>query len=61
MTYVSGGCDLHCCSDMKYGVKEWGNIQGVAPLIGCLENKKNFECHPSVEKVLKEIKIKNGE
>jgi len=60
MTYVSGGCDLYCCSDMKYGVKEWGNIQGVAPLIGCLENKKTFECHPSVEKVLKEIKIKNG-
>jgi ADP-heptose:LPS heptosyltransferase len=60
MTYASGGCDLYCCSDMKYGVKEWGNIQGVAPLIGCLENKKNFECHPSVEKVLKEIKIKNG-
>jgi ADP-heptose:LPS heptosyltransferase len=56
MTYVPGGCDLHCCSDMKYGVKEWGNIQGVAPLIGCLENKKTFECHPTLEKVYKFIK-----
>lgn len=50
--YVSGGCGLLCASDMKYGVKQWGNIQGVPPLVGCLENKPTFECHPSVEQVI---------
>lgn len=45
--YVSGGCNIHCASNMKYGVREWGTIQGVPSLIGCLENKKSFECHPS--------------
>jgi ADP-heptose:LPS heptosyltransferase len=55
LSYVLGGCDLHCCSDMKYGVKEWGDIQGVPPLINCLEGKKTFECHPSVDRVLNSI------
>jgi hypothetical protein len=41
---------------MKHGVKEWGDIQGVPPLIGCLENKKTFECHPTVDKVIEKIK-----
>ena len=54
-SYVRGGCDLECGSNMKYGVKEWGDIQGVPPLIKCLENKKTFECHPSVEQVLNQI------
>jgi hypothetical protein len=49
--YLEGDCRLHCCSDMKYGVKEWGSIQGVQPLIGCLENKETFECHPDVDSV----------
>jgi hypothetical protein len=40
---------------MKYGVEEWGSIQGVQPLIRCLENKSRFECHPSVESVISEI------
>lgn len=53
--YISGSCKIMCASDMKYGVKVWGNIQGVPPLIGCLENKKAFECHPSVEQVLEKI------
>lgn len=53
--YVAGGCGLNCASDMKYGVEEWGSIQGVAPLIGCLENKPTFECHPSVDKVLNKV------
>jgi hypothetical protein len=56
LSYILGGCDLHCCSDMKHGVKEWGDIQGVPPLIGCLENKKTFECHPTVDKVIEKIK-----
>lgn len=50
--YVGGDCPIYCASDMKYGIKEWGNIQGVPPLIKCLENKETFECHPSVDKVL---------
>lgn len=53
--YVGGGCGLFCASDMKHGVKEWGNIQGVPPLINCLENKKTFECHPSVDQVFDKI------
>jgi hypothetical protein len=49
--YVRGGCGLHCASDMKYGVKEWGSIHGVPSLVGCLEGKEKFECHPSVLQV----------
>lgn len=55
-SYVRGGCNLECGSNMKYGVEEWGDIQGVPPLIKCLENKPTFECHPSVDSVLSEIK-----
>jgi ADP-heptose:LPS heptosyltransferase len=61
ISYILGRCDLHCCSDMKYSVKEWDNIQGVPPLINCLENKKTFECHPNVDSVVTLIEnIKNG-
>jgi ADP-heptose:LPS heptosyltransferase len=52
--YVAGTCALQCCSDMKYGVKEWGSVQGVQPLIGCLENKDKFYCHPEVDQVYEE-------
>lgn len=55
--YISGPCKLNCASDMKYGVKEWGSIQNVPPLINCLENKKTFECHPSVEDIIEKIKL----
>jgi autotransporter strand-loop-strand O-heptosyltransferase len=50
-SYVSGQCGLFCASDMKYSVKEWGSIQNVAHLIGCLENKPDFECHPQPKQV----------
>jgi hypothetical protein len=53
--YSGGGCNIFCGSNMKYGVKEWGNIQGVPPLVKCLEDKKTFECHPSVEQVFNKI------
>jgi len=53
--HVSGGCKLNCASDMKYGVKEWGSIQGIPPLIGCLENKPTFECHPSIIDVYNQV------
>lgn len=45
--YIGGSCNIFCASDIKYGVKEWTTIQGVPPLINCLENKSNFECHPN--------------
>jgi hypothetical protein len=54
--YVGGSCKSFCASDMKHGVKEWGDINGVAPLIGCLEKKPTFECHPSVSDVYQKIK-----
>jgi ADP-heptose:LPS heptosyltransferase len=53
--YIAGNCRLSCASDVKYGVKEWDSIQGVPPLIGCLENKPAFECHPAVHSVLHKI------
>ena len=60
--YISGTCRLSCASDVKYGVKEWNTIQGVPPLIGCLENKPSFDCHPTVHSVLHKIEniIENG-
>jgi ADP-heptose:LPS heptosyltransferase len=45
--YVRGGCGLHCASDMKYGVREHSSIQGIPPLVNCLERKETFECHPN--------------
>jgi FkbM family methyltransferase len=56
MSYVKGPCDIFCASNMKYSLKEWGSIQSVPPLIGCLENKSTFECHPSVLSVINEVK-----
>lgn len=53
--YVRGGCGLECGSNAKYGIKEWGNVQGVAPLIKCLENKETFECHPSIDSVIEKL------
>ena len=53
--YVNGGCELHCASDMKYGVREWGSIQGIPSLVNCLEEKKTFECHPSPLQIYKKI------
>jgi ADP-heptose:LPS heptosyltransferase len=53
--YVRGGCGLNCASDMKYGVQEWGSIQGIPSLVNCLERKETFECHPSVLHVYNKI------
>lgn len=53
--YIRGGCGLHCASDVKYGVREWGSIQGIPPLVNCLENKPTFECHPSVIQVYNKV------
>ena len=53
--YITGGCNLACASDMKHGVREWGTVQGIAPLIGCLENKSSFECQPTVIQIYNRI------
>jgi ADP-heptose:LPS heptosyltransferase len=53
--YITGGCNLSCASDMKHGVREWGSVQGIAPLIGCLENKPTFECHPTINQVIDKV------
>jgi hypothetical protein len=53
--YVRGGCGLHCSSNMKYALEYWPTIDYVQPLIGCLEKKETFECHPSVEQVIQAI------
>ena len=49
-TYVSGGCDIFCSSNMKYNIKEHGTIQAIPPQIYCLDGKPTFECHPTVDK-----------
>jgi autotransporter strand-loop-strand O-heptosyltransferase len=51
-TYVGGDCDIFCASDLKYAVKEHGKFDVTPPLWQCLEGKKTFECHPSVQRVL---------
>jgi ADP-heptose:LPS heptosyltransferase len=53
--YVRGGCGLHCSSNMKYALEYWPTIDYVQPLIGCLEKKEIFECHPSVAQVIHAI------
>lgn len=55
-TYVKGGCDLFCASNLKFNIKEHNSIQGVPPLSKCLEKKPTFECHPPVEDVVNIIK-----
>ena len=54
--YVRGACGLHCSSNMKYALEYWPTIDSVQPLIGCLEKKETYECHPSVEQVIDAIK-----
>ena len=53
--YVRGGCGLHCSSNMKYALEYWPTIDYVQPLIGCLEKKETYECHPSVDQVIHAI------
>jgi ADP-heptose:LPS heptosyltransferase len=53
--YVRGACGLHCSSNMKYALEYWPTIDYVQPLIGCLEKKETFECHPSVAQVIHAI------
>lgn len=50
-TYIKGKCDLFCTNNMKYSIKEWGTMNNIPPLSGCLENKPTFECHSSIDDV----------
>lgn len=54
--YVIGGCGLHCASDLKYSLRDWGNIQSVTLIATCLEKKPTFECNPSYSKVFDKVK-----
>lgn len=54
--YISGPCDLFCASDLRYAVKEWNTIRQVPLLLNCLENKKEFECHPNPDVVFDYVK-----
>lgn len=54
--YVVGQCKLHCASDLKYSLRDWGHIQSVTLIATCLEKKPSFDCNPSFNNVLESIK-----
>ncbi len=54
-SYILGECKIHCASDLKYSLRDWGNIQSVTLIGGCLENKSKFECNPSLHQVLEKV------
>jgi len=54
--YVGGTCNLHCASDLSYSLRDWGHIQSVTLIGGCLEKKPSFECNPSFNKVFESVK-----
>ena len=59
--FLGGSCKLFCNTNLFYNVKEWGDINSVPPLLGCLENKPTFECHPQLNNVIDKIKEIMGE
>lgn len=61
--YLGGSCNIFCASNMKYSLRDWQEgynggtpIQSLSLVDTCLEKKKTFECHPSVEQVAKAIR-----
>jgi len=54
-SFVGGTCKIYCNTDLKYNVKVWGDVNSVAPLVGCPEKKSSFECHPSAENVIDKL------
>jgi FkbM family methyltransferase len=54
--FVGGSCSIFCNMDLKYNVKEWGDINSVAPLTECSEKKPTFECHPQPVKVFEKVR-----
>lgn len=55
-SYVIGDCDLHCASDLKYSLRDWGHIQSVTLLDTCLEKKNSFYCNPNCDQVYEQVK-----
>lgn len=53
--FIGGSCSIFCNMDLRYNVKEWGDINSVPPLTGCPENKPTFECQPPAEKVFSKL------
>lgn len=53
--FVGGSCSIFCNMDLRYSVKEWGDINSVPPLTECPEKKPTYECQPSAEKVFKKL------
>jgi len=65
-SYIMGGCELFCASDLKYSIKFNGRYDIMPPVPFCLEktetigDKNNldtniYKCHPSVDKVFYEV------
>ena len=54
-TYIQGSCSIHCASDLRYSLRDWGGIQNVTLIDTCLEPQKNFECKPSYKKVSEKV------
>lgn len=55
-THILGDCKIYCQSDIKYNHNEKGDLLKSWYVGGsCYENKKTFECHPSPEKVFKNL------
>ncbi len=54
--YIIGKCKLHCASDLKHSLKEWGSLQNVPLIDTCLEGKFTFECNPNFKEVFNHIK-----
>ncbi len=54
-SYIKGKCDLFCTSNLMYSGKGRDDINSIPLLVGCLENKPTFECHSSIEDVIKTV------
>ena len=61
-SFVGGSCNIFCNMDLRYNVREWGDINSVPPLTECPERKPTYECQPEPEKVIvKLLEILNQE
>ena len=55
-SFVGGSCSIFCNMDLRYNVKEWGDINSVPPLTECPEKKPTYECQPQPDKVMDKLK-----
>jgi hypothetical protein len=53
--FVGGSCSIFCNMDLRYNVKEWGDINSVPPLTECPERKPTYECQPESDKVMNKL------